>query len=205
MRRTLRIIITVVALAVTAFLVVGYFVPFEDRQGRCTICGKHVYEKYTPLFGGIRWTFEMDGPISRFYDQSNLPEHEHNWEFMGGFTKTNLYGIPAEYMYGPSDPLMLVPDDSVLYVLTRLETRDEQLRFISALNCDDLYVRNQTRLHLYTAFPDSYGSLMEWWEIYREEKNGIFPSELIPGPSSEDMTSSDNVVRSDEPAGPAAE
>ena len=180
MRRILRIFGVLALISILAVLIGGYFVPFEDRQGRCTICGKSVYEKYTPLFGGRRWTFETNTPINRFYDQHELGPHEHHWEYMGGFTRTNLFGLPAEYIYGPSDPLMLVPDDFIVEILMRLETREEQQRFIRALNSDDLYVRNQARSHLYAAFPNSRGSLMEWWEIYKAEKNGIFITGLIP-------------------------
>jgi hypothetical protein len=180
MRRILRIFVIVATVSILAVLIGGYFTPFEDRQGRCTICGENVYEKYTPLLGGHRWTFEMPSEVSRFYNRHNLGAHEHNWEYMGGFTRTNLYGYPAEYIYGPSDPLLLVPDDFMVEILMRLETREDQQRFIRALNDDDPYIRDQTRSHLYAAFPNSRGSLMEWWEIYKAEKDGIFVSSLIP-------------------------
>jgi hypothetical protein len=180
-RRFVRLVSSLFLLAVVAFLVVGYFMPFEDREGRCTICGMQVYEK-SSLWLKQPITITRDTPLSRYYEQAGLPEHEHRWEFMGGVTYTNLFSIPGRYEFERSDPLLLVPDDFMIEVLRRLSVPEAQVELLRGLNCDDEDVREEVREHLYISYPGAIGSFLAWWEEYISGRGGVVPCAALPGP-----------------------
>jgi len=157
-----------------AALITGAYAPFHDREGRCTICGMRILEKSSP------WLSQpilhaTNTRLSINYVHSGLPDHEHNWEYMGGYMDTNFYGFPAEYVFDRTDPLLLVSDEYLLEIHRRLE-------LLRALNCDDEYVRDTVRSNLYAHYPNRIGSFLAWWDAFMVERQGVVPCELLPGP-----------------------
>ncbi len=182
--KILRIFGIVSPLIIVAVLVTGAIAPFHDREGRCTLCGKRILEKTSPwLDQPITHTFNTR--LSVHYENEGLPEHEHNWEFMGGYMDTNFYGFPAVYEFDRTDSLLLVSDDYLLEILRRLEFRDAQIEFLRAVNCDDEYVRTSTRAELYAHYPGRVGSFIAWWDAFMDQRGGLVPCELLPGPPRE--------------------
>ncbi len=183
-RKIFRFAAFAIPLVFVALLVGACFAPCEDYQGRCTVCGLRVYEKRVSFLSEpIRLIQKTK--LSRFYEESGLPAHEHRWEYMGGTVKTNLYGYPTRYEFERSDPLLLVPDYFLIEVLRRLEFREAQKELLRGLNCDDEGVRETVREHLYAAYPNGMGSFMRWWEEYITGRQGQVPSAVLPGPMRE--------------------
>ena len=169
------------AVWIVATLVTGFFMPFEDRQGVCTVCGMQIYEKKSTWLNEPI-TVIRPSRLSGYYKKVGLPDHEHNWEYMGGVVKTNLYGIPARYDLVRSDPLLIVPQNFILNVLERLEKRNAQIEFLRALNSTDIKFRDDVRAHLYESYPGQIDGFLEWWEIVMTARHGVAPSDILPGP-----------------------
>jgi len=165
----------------TVILVAGFFMPFEDRQGVCTVCGMQIYEKKSSWLNDPIHVARQSR-LSGYYKKVGLPDHEHNWEYMGGVVKTNLYGIPARYDFLRSDPLLIVPQYFILNVLERLEKRNAQIELLRALNSTDIKFRDDVRAHLYESCPGQIERFFEWWEIVMTARQGEAPSDILPGP-----------------------
>ena len=104
-------------------IVAGFFLKFDDREAVCSVCGVKRYEKHASwLTEPI--TYTRHTRLSLYYQDSSLPEHDHNWEYMGGVFHTNLYGVPSRYEYERSDPLHAVSQSYLLEILKRLEKRN---------------------------------------------------------------------------------
>jgi hypothetical protein len=173
----LRIAGRIAPFLIIAFLVVGYLMPFEDYQGQCTICGTKIFRRTSPwLADPIDVT--SDSKLSRFYASMDLPEHEHQWEFVGGYTKTNLFSVPSRYQFERSEVLLLVPEERIIEILSRVELKNAQIELIRAINCDDEDVRELVRQNLYEM--RGVDDFIKWWEEFAKTWNHDFPCSVLP-------------------------
>jgi len=183
------------------FIVAGFFIPFSDREGVCSVCGMKIYEKQSDWFEKpFRYTRITS--LSNYYQSVELPDHEHNWEYLGGVVKTNLYGFPAVYDLERSDPLLLVPQRYIIDVLEKLEKRNAQIELLRALNSTDEGLKDSVRTQLYESFPGKMERFLEWWELVMESREGITPSEILPGPVWEKRLKGVDEVPVDDPESP---
>jgi len=185
-----RIFVSLMPILLVIMLIAGYFMPFEDREGRCTICGKKVFQRTSPWLSQPVNVYRSTW-MSNWYDRHDMPDHEHNFEFLGGLTTTNLYSYPAQYEFERSDPLLIVTDEFMVSLLNRLETREKQIELIRAINSCDDYVRETVREHIYAACPGGLGSFIVWWEEFLELRDEPIPCDLLIGPEWETGTNSD--------------
>lgn len=179
MRRALKIAGIVSTLIVLIFLAVGFTTPFDDREGKCTICGMMVFQKTSDRFDEP-FLILRDTDFSRYYQSSGFPDHEHNWEFLGGVTRTNLFSFPGKYEFERSDEFLLVKDDFLIGIMERLPDTESRLNLLRAINCDDLKIRKEVRKEIASRYPNGMGGFMEWWKKYSERIKKFESSIISP-------------------------
>jgi len=163
-----------------ALIVAGFFTPFDDREAVCSVCGVKRYEKHASWLSESI-TYTRPTRLRIYYNGNHLPEHEHNWEYMGGVFHTNLYGVPSVYEYERSDPLYAVSQTYLIQILNRLEKRNAKIELLRGINCDDEDLRADVRSHLYEYYPAKIDRFLEWWDVVMTSRQGEVPSEILPG------------------------
>ena len=185
-RRILKILGFVSPIVLIALIIAGSKMPMEGREGKCTVCGLKILER-TSNWLSQPITVVKNTPLSIYYEKIGLPAHEHRWEYLGGVTHSNFFSYPVKFDDERSDPFLLISDNFLIGILTRLETNDARIRFIEALNADDTKISETVRERLYEAYPGGVGGFMAWWSDFaatHEDSifSGIFgpPADYVP-------------------------
>jgi hypothetical protein len=179
MRKFLKILGWTSTISILLIITFGFTVPFEDRDGKCTICGMYVFEKTSTRFNKP-FLVPRQSQVSRYYSSAGLPSHEHHWEFLGGVTYTNLFSYPANHNLKRSDGFLIVQDEFLVQILERLSDNESRLELIRAINSDDEYIRDRVRNEIAMRSPGGIGGFMGWYADFLNSLDGQIECSILP-------------------------